>query len=223
MSMIEVKNVTKKYVQGKLENFALKGVSFSVNLGEFAVLSGPSGSGKSTALNILGSLDAASSGNVFIDGEDITVKSSFELSDFRLQKLGFIFQSYNLFPVLNAIENVCIPLQLKGYSKKDREEMAMEVLADVGLSGFEKRKPMELSGGQQQRVAVARALVSKPKLILGDEPTANLDTKNAQGLIELMKDMKNKYKTTIVVSSHDEDVIKQAEKSIHLRDGLVVN
>jgi|694.fasta_scaffold81869_4 putative ABC transport system ATP-binding protein len=223
MSMIEVKNVTKKYVQGKLENFALKGVSFSVNLGEFAVLSGPSGSGKSTALNILGSLDAASSGNVFIDGEDITVKSSFELSEFRLQKLGFIFQSYNLFPVLNAIENVCIPLQLKGYSKKDREEMAMEVLADVGLSGFEKRKPMELSGGQQQRVAVARALVSKPKLILGDEPTANLDTKNAQGLIELMKDMKNKYKTTIVVSSHDEDVIKQAEKSIHLRDGLVVN
>jgi putative ABC transport system ATP-binding protein len=223
MSMIEVKNVTKKYVQGKLENFALKGVSFSVNLGEFAVLSGPSGSGKSTALNILGSLDAASSGNIFIDGEDITVKSSFELSEFRLQKLGFIFQSYNLFPVLNAIENVCIPLQLKGYSKKDREEMAMEVLADVGLSGFEKRKPMELSGGQQQRVAVARALVSKPKLILGDEPTANLDTKNAQGLIELMKDMKNKYKTTIVVSSHDEDVIKQAEKSIHLRDGLVVN
>jgi putative ABC transport system ATP-binding protein len=223
MSMIEVKNVTKKYVQGKLENFALKGVSFSVNLGEFAVLSGPSGSGKSTALNILGSLDAASSGNVFIDGEDITVKSSFELSEFRLQKLGFIFQSYNLFPVLNAIENVCIPLQLKGYSKKDREEMAMEVLADVGLSGFEKRKPMELSGGQQQRVAVARALVSKPKLILGDEPTANLDTKNAQGLIELMKDMKNKYKTTIVVSSHDEDVIKQAEKSIHLRDGVVVN
>ena len=223
MSMIEVKNVTKKYVQGKLENFALKGVSFSVNLGEFAVLSGPSGSGKSTALNILGSLDAASSGNIFIDGEDITVKSSFELSEFRLQKLGFIFQSYNLFPVLNAIENVCIPLQLKGYSKKDREEMAMEVLADVGLSGFEKRKPMELSGGQQQRVAVARALVSKPKLILGYEPTANLDTKNAQGLIELMKDMKNKYKTTIVVSSHDEDVIKQAEKSIHLRDGLVVN
>lgn len=223
MSMIEVKNVTKKYVQGKLENFALKGVSFSVNLGEFAVLSGPSGSGKSTALNILGSLDTASSGNVFIDGEDITVKSSFELSEFRLQKLGFIFQSYNLFPVLNAIENVCIPLQLKGYSKKDREEMAMEVLADVGLSGFEKRKPMELSGGQQQRVAVARALVSKPKLILGDEPTANLDTKNSQALIELMKDMKNKYKTTIVVSSHDEDVIKQAEKSIHLRDGLVVN
>jgi putative ABC transport system ATP-binding protein len=223
MAMIEVKNITKKYVQGKLENFALKGVSFNVNLGEFAVLSGPSGSGKSTALNILGSLDKASSGNVFIDGEDITVKSSSELSDFRLQKLGFIFQSYNLFPVLNAIENVCIPLQLKGYSKKDREEMAMEVLADVGLSGFEKRKPMELSGGQQQRVAVARALVSKPKLILGDEPTANLDTKNAQGLIELMKDMKNKYKTTIVVSSHDEDVIKQAEKSIHLRDGLVVN
>jgi putative ABC transport system ATP-binding protein len=223
MAMIEVKNITKKYVQGKLENFALKGVSFNVNLGEFAVLSGPSGSGKSTALNILGSLDAASSGNIFIDGEDITVKSSFELSEFRLQKLGFIFQSYNLFPVLTAIENVCIPLQLKGYSKKDREEMAMEVLEDVGLKGFEKRKPMELSGGQQQRVAVARALVSKPKLILGDEPTANLDTKNAQGLIELMKDMKNKYKTTIVVSSHDEDVIKQAEKSIHLRDGLVVN
>ena len=186
------------------------------------VLSGPSGSGKSTLLNIIGSLDNASSGEVLIKGEDICKKNASELSNFRLHKLGFIFQSYNLLPVLSALENVALSLDLQGLPKKESVERAKQVLSDVGLANYFKSKPKELSGGQQQRVAIARALVGNPELILADEPTANLDGKNAESLIAIMKAMKDKYNTTIISSSHDDRVIKQPERLINLRDGEIV-
>jgi putative ABC transport system ATP-binding protein len=221
--VIEVKNVTKIYKQGKIAIYALKGVNLTIDKEDFVVLSGPSGSGKSTLLNIIGSLDNASSGEVIVEGHNISKMTASELADFRLNNMGFIFQSYNLFPVLNALENVGLGLELKGLPKKEILDLAMEALEDVGLKDYAKRKPNELSGGQQQRVAVARALVSKPRLIFGDEPTANLDTKNSESLIELMKEMQSKYKTTVVLSTHDEMVLSKAKRIIKLIDGSVVN
>ena len=221
--VIEVKNVTKIYKQGKIAIYALKGVNLTIDKEDFVVLSGPSGSGKSTLLNIIGSLDNASSGEVIVEGHNISKMTASELADFRLNNMGFIFQSYNLFPVLNALENVGLGLELKGLPKKEILDLVMEALEDVGLKDYAKRKPNELSGGQQQRVAVARALVSKPRLIFGDEPTANLDSKNSESLIELMKEMQSKYKTTVVLSTHDEMVLSKAKRIIKLIDGSVVN
>ena len=222
MKSIVIKNISKIYVQANTNFYALKNVSFEIFPKEFVVLSGPSGSGKSTLLNIIGSLDNASSGEVLINGEDICKKNASELSNFRLHKLGFIFQSYNLLPVLSALENVALSLDLQGLPKKESVERAKQVLSDVGLANYFKSKPKELSGGQQQRVAIARALVGNPELILADEPTANLDGKNAESLIAIMKAMKDKYNTTIISSSHDDRVIKQAERLIKLRDGEIV-
>lgn len=222
-NLIQVINVKRKYLQGNIEVNALNGVNLNISQGGFVVLSGPSGSGKSTLLNILGTLDKATSGQIIINNQDISHMSSSELANFRLNNLGFIFQSYNLFPVLNALENVALSLELKGLHQKEIHDLAMKALEDVGLKDYAKRKPKELSGGQQQRVAVARALVGNPSLILADEPTANLDSKNSELLIQLMKDMKNKYKTTIVVSSHDHMVVEQAETIVKLKDGLIVN
>lgn len=221
MSFIQVKNVSKIYKQGKIENYALNNISFDVHKEKVIVLYGPSGSGKTTMLNIIGSLDSATSGSVLVNGEDITKKSSSELAQFRLENLGFIFQSYNLFPVLSALENVGLPLELRGIKKDEIHVRALQALADVGISEFANRKPKDMSGGQQQRVAVARALVAKPNLILGDEPTANLDSKNSESLIGLLKDMQVKYKTTVVISSHDEMVINQADIKIKLKDGQI--
>ncbi len=223
VKIITATDVKRTYKQGKIEVSALDGVSFEVEKGSFLVLSGPSGSGKSTLLNILGTLDQATSGQIIINNKDISKMSKSDLANFRLQNLGFIFQSYNLFPVLSALENVSLSLDLKGIPKKEAIELSMQVLTDVGLQDYAKRKPKELSGGQQQRVAVARALVGKPSLILADEPTANLDSKNSELLIKLMKDMKNKYDTTIVVSSHDQMVVSEAEVVIKLKDGKIVN
>ncbi len=223
MSVIAIKNITKIYKQNKIETRALNNVNLEINNKELTVFYGPSGSGKTTLLNIIGSLDSPSSGSLEINGEDITKMSSTKLSKFRLENIGFVFQSYNLFPVLTALENVGIGLELKGLSKDEVHERSLKALKDVGLKEFYKRKPKELSGGQQQRVAVARALVGKPSLILGDEPTANLDSKNSESLIETLKEMKEKYNTTVILSSHDEMVIKKAERAIMLKDGAVVS
>ncbi len=223
MSVIAIKNITKIYKQNKIETRALNNVNLEINNKELTVFYGPSGSGKTTLLNIIGSLDSPSSGSLEINGEDITKMSSTKLSKFRLENIGFVFQSYNLFPVLTALENVGIGLELKGLSKDEVHERSLKALEDVGLKEFYKRKPKELSGGQQQRVAVARALVGKPSLILGDEPTANLDSKNSESLIETLKEMKEKYNTTVILSSHDEMVIKKAERAIMLKDGAVVS
>ena len=221
--ILEVKNVYKIYKAGNLETYALNNVSLCGEKGEFIVLSGPSGSGKTTLLNLIGSLDKPSKGEIIIDGENIATKSRFALSKFRLLKLGFIFQSYNLFPVLTAYENVAMPLQMQGIASKEVKERVINALSDVGLKDLANRKPNQLSGGQQQRVAVARALVSNPSIVLGDEPTANLDGTTAENLIELMKNMKTKYNTTFVVSSHDTRVIKHAERIIKLEDGKIIN
>lgn len=223
MSVIAIKNITKIYKQNKIETRALNNVNLEINNKELTVFYGPSGSGKTTLLNIIGSLDSPSSGSLEINGKDITKMSSTKLSKFRLENIGFVFQSYNLFPVLTALENVGIGLELKGLSKDEVHERSLKALKDVGLKEFYKRKPKELSGGQQQRVAVARALVGKPSLILGDEPTANLDSKNSESLIETLKEMKEKYNTTVILSSHDEMVIKKAERAIMLKDGAVVS
>ncbi|UQY79881.1 ATP-binding cassette domain-containing protein [Candidatus Hepatincola sp. Av] len=221
MSFIQVKNVCKIYKQGKIENYALNNISFDVPKEKVIVLYGPSGSGKTTMLNIIGSLDSATSGSVLVNGEDITKKSSSELARFRLENLGFIFQSYNLFPVLSALENVGLSLELRGIKKDEIHVRALQALADMGIAEFANRKPKDMSGGQQQRVAVARALVAKPNLILGDEPTANLDSKNSESLIALLKEMQVKYKTTVVIASHDEMVINQADMKIKLKDGQI--
>lgn len=221
MSFIQVKNVCKIYKQGKIENYALNNISFDVPKEKVIVLYGPSGSGKTTMLNIIGSLDSATSGSVLVNGEDITKKSSSELAKFRLENLGFIFQSYNLFPVLSALENVGLSLELRGIKKDEIHVRALQALADMGIAEFANRKPKDMSGGQQQRVAVARALVAKPNLILGDEPTANLDSKNSESLIALLKEMQVKYKTTVVIASHDEMVINQADMKIKLKDGQI--
>ncbi len=223
MSVIKVSNVTKIYKQDKIETRALDGVSLNIENKEFTVFYGPSGSGKTTLLNIIGSLDSPSSGTIEINGSDITKMSASDLAKFRLNNIGFVFQAYNLFPVLTALENVGIGLELKGIDKKEVEERSIKALEDVGLKDLYKRKPKELSGGQQQRVAVARALVGKPSLILGDEPTANLDSKNSESLIETLKEMKEKYNTTVILSSHDQMVIAKAERALMLKDGKIVS
>ncbi len=217
--MLEVKNLVRKYVQGNIEVLAVNDVSFKIERTSFVVLAGPSGSGKTTILNMIGSLDRPTSGEIIVDDENIVGKSSGYLAKFRLQKLGFVFQSYNIFPTLNAVENVELPLILKGLSKEEARSRAIDMLKRVSLDKLEKRFPSELSGGQQQRVAVARAFALKPRIILGDEPTANLDGATAENLIDLIKELKNDYDITFLVSSHDKRVIDRSERVLYLEDG----
>lgn len=219
--IIRVEKLSKIYRQGELTYKAVNEVDLTIQSGELVILSGSSGSGKTTLLNMIGTLDSVSSGNIYLDGEDITKMSLNQLADFRLHNLGFIFQSYNLFPVFTAVENVEMQLRLQGMSKKEMRDKAIHLLNDVGLADHLYKKPRELSGGQQQRVAVARALVSNPRVIIGDEPTANLDSENSLLLIELLKKLKNTYNTTLILASHDKEVIDQAERSIVLYDGKI--
>jgi len=184
--VVQCTDVSKVYKQGLIEVHALTDINFQANKGEFICLSGPSGSGKSTLLNMIGGLDTPSSGEIIIDGEEIDTLNKSELADMRLHKIGFVFQAYNLIPVLTAQENIEMVMQMQGIDKSERNTKALNILKEVGLEGLENRKPPELSGGQQQRVAVARAIVSKPKLVLADEPTANLDSITANKLIDLM-------------------------------------
>nr|CAA6826309.1 MAG: ABC transporter ATP-binding protein [uncultured Thiotrichaceae bacterium] len=221
MSLLEVSGISKHFRQGEIEVQALNDVNLTVNEGEFAALVGPSGSGKTTLLNIIGGLDSPSGGTVSVNGTEITALKESALADFRLFKLGFIFQAYNLVPVLSAVENVELVMVLQGRDKTESRERAEHYLQLVGLEKAMLRRPSALSGGQQQRVAVARALAAGPQLVLADEPTANLDSENATALLDIMHRLSCEEKTTFIFSTHDVRVMERAERIITLRDGKV--
>ncbi|PQA85963.1 ABC transporter ATP-binding protein [Hyphococcus luteus] len=219
--IVECQGVAKKYRQGQIDVPALRGLDLALEEGDFASLAGPSGSGKTTLLNILGGLDRPSEGEVRVDGVAITSLGNNALADLRLRKIGFIFQAYNLIPVLSAAENVEFILQLMKTPHKERRARAVEMLKAVALEGLEKRRPSQLSGGQQQRVAVARALASRPAIVLADEPTANLDTKTAEDLITLMSDLNKSSGVTFLMATHDQRVIARTRRHIVITDGRV--
>ena len=223
MNIVECRDVIKTYQQGKVEVHALRGVNLSIQEGGFIALAGPSGSGKTTMLNIIGGLDSANSGSITLDGNIINKMSQSELANLRLHNIGFVFQSYNLIPVLSALENVEFVMLLQGIPAAERRERATAILDDVGLKDAYSRRPAELSGGQQQRVAVARAIVSNPLIVLADEPTANLDSETGKGLMEMMREMNEKKNVTFIFSTHDQMVMDYARRLVHIRDGLVAD
>jgi len=225
MAVIQFEAVHKVYPLGKTEVHALRGVSFQVEQGDFVSIAGPSGSGKSTILNLAGCIDTPSKGEVRIDGVGISSLSDRAITDLRQKTLGFIFQSFNLIPVLNVYENVEFPLLLSPSipPKAERKAWIEEIISAVGLDRWISHKPAELSGGQRQRVAIARALASKPKIVLADEPTANLDSKTGQQILDLMKQMNAKWGTTFIFSTHDSTVVSLADHVIRLLDGEVVH
>lgn len=223
MTLVRLENISKTFRQGDIEVHALTDINLKVEEGEFAALVGPSGSGKTTLLNIIGGLDSPSSGKVHLNGTDVTALNESELSDFRLFQLGFVFQAYNLVPVLSARENVELIMVLQGRPEAERRERAQHYLDMVGLGKVMERRPSALSGGQQQRVAVARALASGPRLVLADEPTANLDSDNATALLDIMHRLSHEEKTTFLFSTHDPRVMERAERIIQLRDGKIEN
>ncbi len=223
MNIVECKNVKKTYQQGKTDVHALNGVSLIVDKGGFLALAGPSGSGKTTLLNIIGGLDAADSGSVTVDGNTLEDMNQSQLADLRLKKVGFVFQAYNLVPVLSALENVEFVMQLQGVGSAERRERATSILNDVGLEDKYNSRPAELSGGQQQRVAVARAIVSNPSIVLADEPTANLDPTTGEGLLEMMRQMNEKKNVTFIFSTHDRMVMNFSRRLVKIRDGKVAD
>jgi len=208
--------------EGEYKVSAVDGVSLSIKRGSFCCIAGPSGSGKTSLLNLIGGLDRPTSGSIFINGKDIALLSRAGLASFRLKKLGFIFQELNLVPVLTARENIEFPLILQGWEKGKRDTAVDSVMEELGLEGLAERKPSAMSGGQQQRVAVARAVVSGPELVLADEPTANLDSHNAQLLIRLMKRLNAEKRITFIFATHDESVLREGRRIIYLRDGKVI-
>ncbi|MFA8436368.1 MAG: ABC transporter ATP-binding protein [Marinifilaceae bacterium] len=223
MAVIEVKNLEKVYEETKVPVYAVNGIDLSFEKGEFAAIVGPSGSGKTTLLNILGGIDVPSQGEVIIDRKNIAELSSRALIDFRLRNIGFVFQAFNLIPVLTAIENVEFILQLQGRSKQERRDRARRLLTEVGLGERVNDRPAQLSGGQQQRVAVARALASRPKFVLADEPTANLDSKSTENLLSIMEKLNREEGITFIFSTHDARVVKKARRVITIEDGRVVS
>jgi putative ABC transport system ATP-binding protein len=223
MHIVECVDVTKTYQQGRISVQALKDISLKIGKGEFLAVAGPSGSGKTTLLNMIGGLDLLDSGSIFVDGEALESLSPSQLANLRLHKIGFIFQAYNLIPVLSAIENVEYVMLLQGLPLKERRAKSRAILDEVGLEGKYHRRPAELSGGQQQRVAVARAIVSNPAIVLADEPTANLDSKTGQGLLEMMKQMNAEKQITFIFSTHDRMVMEYARRLVKLRDGCLVD
>lgn len=223
MNIVECIDIKKTYEQGQVEVQALRGISLSIKKGGFFALAGPSGSGKTTVLNIIGGLDSADSGRVMVDGNVLDEMNQSQLANLRLHNIGFVFQAYNLIPVLSALENVEYVMLLQGVPVADRRQRAKTILDDVGLEDKYDRRPAELSGGQQQRVAVARAIVSNPSIVLADEPTANLDSKNGQDLLKLMQEMNEKKKVTFIFSTHDHMVMDYARRLVKIRDGRVVD
>lgn len=221
MSVINVQDITKVYNKDKVPVYALNGINLEIKMGEFTAIVGPSGSGKTTLLNIIGGLDEPTTGNVFIQGTDMFSLKERKLIDFRLHHIGFVFQAYNLIPVLTALENVSFILQMQGIPTKECTERGLLLLHQVGLDDKVHKRPSELSGGQQQRVAVARALASKPNFVLADEPTANLDSKSATGLLDLMLELNEKEDITFIFSTHDQRVVERAKRVITLVDGLI--
>ena len=220
--MIETENLKKTYKQGSLKVKAVDNVNLEISDGEFTAIVGPSGSGKTTLLNCIGGLDDPTSGNVIIDDEVISSYSSGQMIKFRLNNIGFVFQAYNLIPVLTAKENIEMVMLMQGYNKQDMNQRSSDLLSEVGMSNMSKRRPAELSGGQQQRVAVARALASKPKFILADEPTANLDSKSTAKLLDIMSKLNKQENITFVFSTHDQRVIDRARRVVTLEDGKII-
>ena len=221
MEILRVENLCKTYGKGKNEVKALDHISFSVNKGEFIAIIGPSGSGKSTLLHILGGVDKPTSGKVFMNDHDVYVQNDEQLAIFRRRQVGLIYQFYNLIPVLNVVENMTLPLKLDG--QKVNEERVNEILDLLGLAERRKHLPSQLSGGQQQRVSIGRALINAPALVLADEPTGNLDSKNSQEIIGLLKHSNKKYGQTLVVITHDENIALQADRIIRIEDGQIVS
>ena len=220
---VSCNKVNKVFSQGELAVHALSNVDLEITKGGFVCLSGPSGSGKTTLLNLIGGLDRPTDGEITVADQRIDQMSMSDLADLRLQHIGFVFQAYNLIPVLSARENVEFVMQLQGVPAHERRNLAMAILEEVGLTGMEDRRPGELSGGQQQRVAVARAIVSKPALILADEPTANLDSATAEKLMQLMRELNSNNDTPLVISTHDKLVMSFAKRLIKLHDGEIVD
>ena len=223
MNVIEVKNLKKIYNSSEVKVNALNGVDLTIEQGEFTAIVGPSGSGKTTFLNMLGGLDSPTEGDIRIGGTDIQHLSSSDLIDFRLRNIGFVFQAYNLIPVLTAIENVEFIMQMQGVSKPERIQRAKDLLNQVDLGERMNSRPSKLSGGQQQRVAVARALASKPKFVLADEPTANLDSKSTENLLDIMEELNRKENITFIFSTHDQRVVSKARRVITLEDGKIIS
>lgn len=221
MKIIEIKGLFKDYGVNGVTVKALRGVDVAFEEGEFTAIVGPSGSGKSTLLHLIGCLDTPTAGDILIEEENVASLSYSELSGLRREKIGFIFQAYNLIPVLTSLENVAFPLTLLGESVREVRQKARQALASVGLDGLENRKPKELSGGQQQRVAIARALIKKPRLILADEPTANLDSKTGSEILDLMLTLNQEAGATFLFSTHDRMVMEFARRVVRLHDGQV--
>ena len=221
MALIEISNLTKIYNTTSVPVYAVQNVDLQIEKNEFTAIVGPSGSGKTTLLNLIGGLDEYTEGKIVIDGVDLSELKASQLVDFRLQKIGFVFQAYNLIPVFSAKENVEFIMLLQGISKEERERRAIELLKDVGLESKIEVRPSQLSGGEQQRVAVARALASKPSFVLADEPTANLDTTSAESLLDLMEELNTKNGMTFIFSTHDPRVMKRARRIVTLVDGKI--
>ncbi len=219
--IVQLSDVVKDYRQGNVDVHALRGLSLTVEAGEFTAISGPSGSGKTTALNLIGALDKPTSGTVQLEGADLGQLSRAALSRLRRDRIGFVFQAYNLVPVLTAYENAELVLALQGIKLKQRQERVMALLGEVGLSGLEQRRPDQLSGGQQQRVAIARAIAANPAVVLADEPTANVDSQTAKKLLGIMEKLNQERGVTFIFSTHDPRVMERARRNIHLVDGNV--
>ena len=223
MTAVRCVDLCKTYRQGEEDIKALDHVSIEIDQGGFVCLSAPSGGGKTTLLNAIGGLDKPDSGEVYIAGRRIDNLSKGELAELRLRQIGFVFQAFNLIPVLTARENVEFVMQVQGVPVSERQQKAVEILEEVGLAGLEDRRPADMSGGQQQRVAVARAIVSRPALVLADEPTANLDSKTADGLMELFRELNDHHNTTFVIATHDKRVMSYAKRIVRMLDGCIVD
>ncbi len=221
MEIIRTENLEKTYQDDGVPVHALKGINLTINKGDYLVIAGPSGSGKTTLLNLLGTLDKPTKGKIYFEGKDITGRSKKELSDFRLHKFGFIFQAYNLIPVLSAIENIEFSMMLLGIPEKVRRERALKLLDELGIKELADKRPNDMSGGQQQRVAAARAIINNPEVVLADEPTANLDSETGGNLLDLMKKMNEEKNITFIFSSHDKQVMDRAGRLLILRDGMI--
>ena len=219
--VVELEEVTKVYHQGDQRVEALRGLTMAVGSGEFTAISGPSGSGKTTALNLIGALDTPTSGTVRLEGADLGTLSRQELSHLRRDRIGFVFQAYNLLPILSAYENAEIVMAVQGVAEAERRPRVMELLARVGLEGMEDRRPSELSGGQQQRVAIARAIAAGPAVVLADEPTANVDSATADALLEMMETLNRERQVTFLFSTHDPRVMARARRLVRLVDGRI--
>jgi putative ABC transport system ATP-binding protein len=223
MEIIRTERLEKTYEDNGVPVHAVRGVDLLITRGDYAVIAGPSGSGKTTLLNLLGSLDKPTEGRIFFEKEDLSKKTKRELAEFRLHKIGFIFQAYNLIPVLSAMENIEFSMMLLGIPEKEREKKAVGLMKELGIDELAGKRPNEMSGGQQQRVAVARAIVNNPSVVIADEPTANLDTATGGRLLDLMEKMNREKNITFIFASHDPQVIKRAQRLITIEDGKIVN